>query len=279
MMTRKATAQNTDLKLRQTLEELKLIKETCSQLLRERDESETKIKKIIDKNTQLKKELSQLHSQHVEEEEVEEEEDEETMKRKKEEEERRKAEEEEARRKAEELPPPLPPPPPSPQGEPEVPLAPPAIPMEDEVETIEPVNVDRRILLAEDAKFRFKLRQLRKKFTTPLMEARAELTPSQKRLHPSNFKNLPDNTEIIRGTTQGISDEKGLEVLPFAAIMAIVTSYKYTLNTWTPGIVNFVVDTAKKLHSKKKEKFQLAPVHILPKIAIGHQVSEFLRAN
>ncbi|RVE47579.1 hypothetical protein evm_007777 [Chilo suppressalis] len=206
-----------------------------------------------------------------EEEEVEEEEDEETMKRKKEEEERRKAEEEEARRKAEELPPPLPPPPPSPQGEPEVPLALPAIPMEDEVETMEPVNVDRRILLAEDAKFRFKLRQLRKKFTTPLMEARAELTPSQERLHPSNFKNLPDNTEIIRGTTQGISDEKGLEVLPFAAIMAIVTSYKYTLNTWTPGIVNFVVDTAKKLHSKKKEKFQLAPVHILPKIAIGHQ--------
>jgi hypothetical protein len=142
----------------------------------------------------------------------------------------------------------------------------------EEVQTMEPVNVDRHILLTEDAKYRFKLRQLRKKSTTPLMESQLEMTPSQELEQLSNFKNLPDNTQIIRGTA-GISDEKGLEVLPFAAIMAIVTSYKYSINTWTPGIVNFVVDTANKLYSNKLEKFQLAPVHIIPKIAIGHQVS------
>lgn len=138
---------------------------------------------------------------------------------------------------------------------------------------MEPVNVDRRILLTEDAKYRFKLRQLRKKTTPPLTEDQIELTPSQELLQPSNFKNLPDNTQIIRGTTTGICDGKGLEVLPFAAIMAIVTSYKYSISTWTPGIVNFVVDTASKLYAAKKEKFQLAPAHIIPKIAIGHQVS------
>ncbi|CAG9791795.1 unnamed protein product [Diatraea saccharalis] len=59
-------AQNTEIKLRQTLEELKCCKDTCSQLLRERDESEEEIKKIINKNTLLKSELAQLHSQHEE---------------------------------------------------------------------------------------------------------------------------------------------------------------------------------------------------------------------
>ncbi|CAG4945432.1 unnamed protein product [Colias eurytheme] len=204
-----------------------------------------------------------------EEEMGEEEEDEETMKRKKEEEERKRAEEEEARRKAEELPPPLPPPPPSPQPEPEVPLAPAEI-VEDEVQTLPPENVDRHILLTEDARYRFKLRQLRKKMTQPLTEDQLEISPEEELAKPSNFKNLPDQTQIIRGTS-AINDTKTLDMLPFAAIMAIVTSYKYSVNTWTVGMVNFVIDTAKKLHQNKQEKFQLAPVHIIPKIAIGHQ--------
>ncbi|KAL4720267.1 hypothetical protein ACJJTC_003403 [Scirpophaga incertulas] len=65
MMIRRATALCTEQKLRQALEELKHTKETCSQLLRERDESEIEIQKIIERNTQLKSELSQLHAQHV----------------------------------------------------------------------------------------------------------------------------------------------------------------------------------------------------------------------
>ncbi|CAG9790314.1 unnamed protein product [Diatraea saccharalis] len=66
MMTRKATAQNTEFKLRQTLKELKQSKETCDQLLRDREESEEEIKKIIAKNSQLKSDLAELHSQHEE---------------------------------------------------------------------------------------------------------------------------------------------------------------------------------------------------------------------
>ncbi|XP_028030016.1 uncharacterized protein LOC114242909 [Bombyx mandarina] len=199
----------------------------------------------------------------------EEEEDEETMKRKKEEQERKKAEEEEARRKAEELPPPLPPPPPSPQPEPEVPLAPAEV-TEDEVQTMEPVNVERQVLLTEDARYRFKLRQLRKQMTTPLAESQIETTPSEEFEKPSNFKQLPDNTQIVRGSA-AITEPDAIDILPFAAIMAIVTSYKYSINSWTSGIVNFVVETAKRLYQNKQEKFQLAPIHIIPKIGIGHQ--------
>ncbi|XP_061384186.1 uncharacterized protein LOC116769255 [Danaus plexippus] len=205
-----------------------------------------------------------------EEEAGEEEEDEDRSKKKKEEEERRRAEEEE-RRKAEELPPPLPPPPPSPQPEPEVELAPPVEVMEDEIQTLEPVNVERHILLTEDARYRYKLRQLRKKMTLPLTEGDATLTAEEELQKPSNFKNLLDNNQIIRGSSAIADSKEIIDMLPFGSIMAIVTSYKYTVNTWTLGIVNFVVDTAKKLYKNKKEKFQLAPVHIIPKIAIGHQ--------
>ncbi|CAH0404104.1 unnamed protein product [Chilo suppressalis] len=66
MMTRKAAVQSTELKLKQALEELKVTKETCRQLLRERDEGEEEIEKNIQRNTQLKSELSQLHSEHME---------------------------------------------------------------------------------------------------------------------------------------------------------------------------------------------------------------------
>lgn len=145
--------------------------------------------------------------------------------------------------------------------------------IEDEVQTVEPpVNVDRKILLTEDAKFRFKLRQLRKKMTPPLTEDQLNISPSEELAKPNNFKSLPDGTGIVRGSSS-VPDSNAVDILPFAAIMAIVTSYKYTISTWTSSIVNFVVDTADKLYSNKLEKFQTAPVHVIPKIGIGKQVN------
>lgn len=150
---------------------------------------------------------------------------------------------------------------------------------EDEVQTLPAENVDRRVLLTQDAQYRFKLRQIRKKMTPPLMEDQYEAVTREDELEkPSNFKDLPDNSQIVRGTSS-VSDPGAVEtidLLPFGAIMAIVTSYKYSINTWTPGIVNFVVDTAKRLYENKQQKFQLAPVHIIPKIALGHQVGTTL---
>lgn len=143
---------------------------------------------------------------------------------------------------------------------------------EEEVQTFEPVKVDRKILLTEDARQRSKLRQYRKKLSPPLDELLVESTPSEELYKPSNFKTLPDNSQIIRGTS-AITGGDAPSVLPFAAIMAIVTSYKYMISTWTPEIVNFVIDSGKKLYKNKLQKFQLAPVHIIPKITIGHQVT------
>lgn len=136
-----------------------------------------------------------------------------------------------------------------------------------------PHSVKRFILLTEDARRRYKMRQMRKDMTPPLHETPMEVvgTPSEEFLKPSNFKTLPDTTQIIQGT-KAIPEPEASEVLPFAAIMAIITSYKYSVNTWTKGIVDFIIEGGLKLHKNKKEKFQLAPMHIIPKIAVGHQV-------
>ena len=145
---------------------------------------------------------------------------------------------------------------------------------EDELQAMPAVNVDRRVLLTEDAQRRSKLRKIRTKMTHPLKEDELEGTPEHELEKPSNFSDLPDATQIIRGTKSvSTANEAGsIDKLPFGAIMAIVTSYKYGIHTWTPGIVDYVVLTASKLYSNKEQKFQLAPVHIIPKIALGHQV-------
>ncbi|KAJ8704311.1 hypothetical protein PYW08_013035 [Mythimna loreyi] len=63
VMTRKATAQDMELKLRTALQGLKEAKEQCDQLLLEREESEKEIKNIIIKNTSLKRELVDISQQ------------------------------------------------------------------------------------------------------------------------------------------------------------------------------------------------------------------------
>lgn len=63
IVTRKMASQNTELKLKKALEELKESRESCNQLIRERDESEEEIKININKNSQLKRELAELHVQ------------------------------------------------------------------------------------------------------------------------------------------------------------------------------------------------------------------------
>lgn len=139
---------------------------------------------------------------------------------------------------------------------------------EDEIQCMEPIDVDRRILLAEDAKYRHALREQRKKISQPLAEYQEEIPPTDELEKTSNFKKVLDGTEMIR-TTTAIDD---IDVLPFAAIMAIVTSYKYSISTWSASVANFVIDSAKKLYTNKKAKFKFAAVHVIPKIALGKQV-------
>ncbi|KAJ8736279.1 hypothetical protein PYW08_006935 [Mythimna loreyi] len=64
MMTRGATVRDINNKLNAALKELEVSRKTCSDLLQEREESEVEVKKLVDKNTQLKRQLVEMHTQH-----------------------------------------------------------------------------------------------------------------------------------------------------------------------------------------------------------------------
>ncbi|KAJ8708724.1 hypothetical protein PYW08_010106 [Mythimna loreyi] len=64
MMTRGATVRDMNNKLNAALKELEASKKTCNDLLQEREESEVEVKKLVDKNTQLKRQIVELHTQH-----------------------------------------------------------------------------------------------------------------------------------------------------------------------------------------------------------------------
>ena len=63
MLTRRSTLET---QLKATLQELKTTKELCNKLLLERDEGEVEVKQILDKNSALKCQLAELHSQYTE---------------------------------------------------------------------------------------------------------------------------------------------------------------------------------------------------------------------
>lgn len=64
MMTRRAASVELQMKLQNALEELKASREHCNQLMLEHEHSELEIKQAIDRNTQLKAELAELHCTH-----------------------------------------------------------------------------------------------------------------------------------------------------------------------------------------------------------------------
>lgn len=61
----KTTAREQELKLTVALKELKTSRELCQRLLQEREDSEVEVKKVVDKNTQLKEQLSDLDIQYM----------------------------------------------------------------------------------------------------------------------------------------------------------------------------------------------------------------------
>lgn len=65
VMTRKATAQDMELKLRTALQELNASNLKYQQLLQESEESEEEVKRIVLKNTSLKRELAALNQQYL----------------------------------------------------------------------------------------------------------------------------------------------------------------------------------------------------------------------
>lgn len=65
IMTRKASTKDLESKLKQALHKLKSSQDLCKQLLQEREDSEVEISTIIKKNSDLKNELAELHTNYL----------------------------------------------------------------------------------------------------------------------------------------------------------------------------------------------------------------------
>jgi hypothetical protein len=66
VLTRKATTRQLEMQLRETLEAYHRTKKECEQLIREREENEVEVAKVVDRNTVLKNKLSSLHNDYLE---------------------------------------------------------------------------------------------------------------------------------------------------------------------------------------------------------------------
>ncbi|KAJ8921144.1 hypothetical protein NQ315_013615, partial [Exocentrus adspersus] len=97
-----------------------------------------------------------------------------------------------------------------------------------------------------------------------------EVTQSQELLKESNFKDLPDGAQIINGT-KNISEFGGdIEfIAPFVCIMAGVVARKYTIGTWTPEIVDYVLKCGNELYRASKVRYDQVSKMEIPRIALG----------
>ncbi|KAL1502117.1 hypothetical protein ABEB36_007309 [Hypothenemus hampei] len=96
------------------------------------------------------------------------------------------------------------------------------------------------------------------------------VTQSEELRKDTNFIDLPDDTQIIRGT-KNIS-EFGEEVefmAPFVCIMAGVVAKKYSILSWTPELVDYVLKCGLELYKASKFRYDQVSKLEIPQISLG----------
>lgn len=98
------------------------------------------------------------------------------------------------------------------------------------------------------------------------------ITQSKELAKESNFVKLPDNTEIVRGTTNIANFGEGeIEYMaPFACIMAAAVGRKLHVFTWSSEIIDYVLACGVKLFQESQVRFDQVPTLEIPKVTLGH---------
>lgn len=99
-----------------------------------------------------------------------------------------------------------------------------------------------------------------------------ETSQSEELAKETNFVDLPDDSQIIRGRTNISNYEMDVEFMaPFVSIMAACVSQKYAINSWTRDIIDYVLQCGSELYIKSKVRFdQVCAARLLPKMAAFH---------
>lgn len=81
-------------------------------------------------------------------------------------------------------------------------------------------------------------------------------TQSKELQKPNNFLDLPDNSQILRGTSNIANHGDDVEFMaPFINIMATCVAEKYSVVTWSKEIVDYVLECGSELFKQSSVRF------------------------
>lgn len=122
-------------------------------------------------------------------------------------------------------------------------------------EKLTPAKHARKVLVKSDLGFLQKLRRdVYRDISCVSQKQKPKLTLSKEQLIPSNFRFMPDGTEIIHGTTNILRLVDFNKYTAFMTpLVAIVMAQKYCIATWDASIVDRVLAMTRKLIDQQKE--------------------------
>lgn len=83
-----------------------------------------------------------------------------------------------------------------------------------------------------------------------------QATKSEELRKETNFVDLPDDTQIILGTKNVADVGNEVEfIAPFVCIMAGVVAKKYSILSWSPEIVDYILKCGNELYSASKFRY------------------------
>lgn len=97
-----------------------------------------------------------------------------------------------------------------------------------------------------------------------------EVTQSQELAKESNFVDLPDGTQLVRGGQDMSAYGGDAEfTAPFVCMMAAAVAKKFELRTWSGQIVNYVLKCGAELYKAAKVRYDQVPVLEIPRVSLG----------
>ncbi|CAG9770182.1 unnamed protein product [Ceutorhynchus assimilis] len=97
-----------------------------------------------------------------------------------------------------------------------------------------------------------------------------DVTKSEELNKETNFVDLPDDTQIIRGTKNIAGFGADIEFMaPFVCVMADVVAKKYSVLSWTPEIIDYVLKCGSELHQASKFRYDQVSKLEIPQISLG----------
>ncbi|XP_050312085.1 uncharacterized protein LOC126747459 isoform X2 [Anthonomus grandis grandis] len=97
-----------------------------------------------------------------------------------------------------------------------------------------------------------------------------DVSKSEELKKETNFVDLPDDTQIIRGNKNISAFGEDVEFMaPFICVMADVVAKKYSILSWTSEIVDYVLKCGVELYNASKVRYDQVSKLEIPKISLG----------